>query len=156
MYTEKINPEETTEETNLSDALATIRQKWLNIVVKLNGKMRELSDLIDLQYEIYTRRQEAAEYHANLLNLIAKQSISYKKKYNECFKQYKEGSNVRYRSDKQIDQLIDGDLADTRYTIDLLQTHADYIRETVKTFDSMIFGIKQRIEIQNIINGGLA
>jgi hypothetical protein len=41
----------------------------------------------------------------------------------------------------------------SKLKLDILQTHVDFFRETTKTIDNMIFGVKHRLEIEDFKRG---
>ena len=65
---------------------------------------------------------------------------------------YKTQSQIRYSSEAAINAQIDADLKDDKYQIELLDNHAKYMLETIKTIDSVIYAINNRIRIEELIH----
>lgn len=123
------------------------RSKWKDTVVGMAKRMKSISDLAELQVDLYTYRQEAIEYYYNL-NLAV---IKLEKKYSKLKRRLVEELNdkdVRYGK-TDMNTIIDGAAADHKHHIELVKSQSSYLYETVKTIDNMIFGIKHRIEIEN-------
>ena len=103
------------------------RGKWKDKVVDMARRMKSMSELAELQVDLYTYRQEAIEYYYNL-NLAV---IKLEKKYSKLKRRLVEELNdkdVRYgKTDMNV--IVDGAAADHKH--------------------HMIFGIKHRIEIEN-------
>lgn len=123
------------------------RSLWKDKVIDMARRIKKISDLPELQVDLYTYRQEAIEYYYNL-NLA---SIKLEKKYSKLKGKLVEEFNnkdVRYAK-SDMSTLIDGASADHKHHIDLIKSHSSYFYETVKTIDSMIYGVKHRIDMEN-------
>ena len=78
-------------------------------------------------------------------------SKEYKKQYATRYNSYKVNSQIRYNSDTAINAQIASDLADVTYKLSLLENHAKYMQETIKTIDNLIYAISNRIRIEELI-----
>ena len=45
-------------------------------------------------------------------------------------------------------------MADFKYTMDIMESYTNYLSETMKTIDNMIYGINQRLKIEEFLNVG--
>ena len=136
----------------LEDYILTHQQQWSAIIADLNGKMKHFADLVDLQNVIYSRRQDALDYYFGMLSKISSRSRDYKLKYSQEHNYYKTQAQIRYSSEAAINAQIDSDLKDDKYQIELLDQHTKYMLETIKTIDSIIYAINNRIRIEELIN----
>ena len=136
----------------LEDYILTHQQQWSAIIADLNGKMKHFADLTDLQNVIYSRRQDALDYYFGMLSKISSLSRDYKLKYSQKYNYYKTQAQIRYSSEAAINAQIDSDLKDDKYQIELLDQHTKYMLETIKTIDSIIYAINNRIRIEELIN----
>ena len=136
----------------LEDYILTHQQQWSAIIADLNGKMKHFADLADLQNVIYSRRQDALDYYFGMLSKISSLSRDYKFKYSQKYNYYKTQAQIRYSSEAAINAQIDSDLKDDKYQIELLDQHTKYMLETIKTIDSIIYAINNRIRIEELIN----
>ena len=136
----------------LEDYILTHQQQWSAIIADLNGKMKHFADLADLQNVIYSRRQNALDYYFGMLSKISSLSRDYKLKYSQKYNYYKTQAQIRYSSEAAINAQIDSDLKDDKYQIELLDQHTKYMLETIKTIDSIIYAINNRIRIEELIN----
>ena len=142
-------------ETNLEEFIANKQAEWGNKIKELNEKFKTISTLSDLTTEIYTTRQDLQEYHKSMLMKCASLNREYKKKYAELYNSYKTTSQIKYTSDQAINAQIAAQLADFNYTMDLMNHHTNYIDETIKTVDNLIYGIKNRIDIEQLLTTGM-
>lgn len=145
---EEIKPAE-----SLEEYLATHQQQWSSLVTELNQKMKKFSDLPELQMTVYSSRQNALDYYFNLLSQVSSMSKEYKKQYATKYNAYKINSQIRYSSEASINAQIASDLSDYVHQITLIENHAKFMQETIKTIDNIIFGISNRIRIEEIIQG---
>lgn len=136
----------------LEDYILEHQQKWSSLITELNGKMKNFADLPDLQNVIYSKRQDSLDYYFGLLSKISYLSREYKFKYSQKYNYYKTQAQIRYSSEAAINAQIDADLKDEKYQIELLDQHAKYMLETIKTIDSIIYAINNRIRIEELIN----
>ena len=136
----------------LEDYILTHQQQWSAIIADLNGKMKHFADLVDLQNVIYSRRQDALDYYFGMLSKISSLSRDYKLKYSQKYNYYKTQAQITYSSEAAINAQIDSDLKDDKYQIELLDQHTKYMLETIKTIDSIIYAINNRIRIEELIN----
>ena len=130
------------------------QQRWSGIIAELNTKMKNFADLIDLQNVIYAKRQDATDYYFGILSKLSNLTRAYKANYSQKYNYYyyKTQAQIRYSSEAAINAQIDADLKDEKYQIEILDQHAKYISETIKTIDNLIYGISSRIRIEELIN----
>jgi hypothetical protein len=60
--------------------------------------------------------------------------------------------DYRY-SEKERQRFAEEKTSASKLKLDILQTHVDFFRETIKTIDNMIFGVKHRLEIEDFRRG---
>lgn len=142
-------------ETNLEEFIAKKQSYWSSKIKELNEKFKTIPSLSNLTTEIYTTRQDLQEYHKSMLMKCASLNREYKKKYAELYNSYKTTSQIKYTSDQAINAQIAAQLADFNYTMELMNHHSNYIEETIKTIDNLIYGIKSRIDIEQLLTAGM-
>ena len=139
--------------STLEDYISTHQKTWSVLVTEMNSKMKKFADLPDLQNVVYAKRQDALDYYFILLGKISSLVKDYKSKYAAKYNYYKVSSQIRSSSDAAINAQIDSDLGQEKYNIELLDNHAKYMQETIKTIDSIIYGINNRIRVEELISG---
>jgi glycogen debranching enzyme len=136
-----------TELEKIKERFIEERSIWKDKIVEMAKRIKSMSELPELQVDLYTYRQEAIEYYYNL-NLA---SIKLEKKYSKLKGKLVEEFNnkdVRYAK-SDMSTLVEGASADHKHHIDIIKSHSSYFYETVKTIDNMIYGIKHRIDMEN-------
>jgi hypothetical protein len=135
----------------LEEYILNHQQKWASLIADLNSKMKNFADLPDLQNVIYSRRQDALDYYFAMLSKISSLAKDYKFKYSQKYNYYKTQAQIRYSSEAAINAQIDSDLRDEKYQMELLEQHAKYMAETIKSVDNLIYAINNRIRIEELI-----
>ena len=149
MNTTEIQEENKALEEALEAKNAVFREK----VIALSSKMQNVRELPDLINVVYSERQVTLEYYHTILQHLSKLNREYKVEYAAKYNIFKAKSDIRYSSDTAINAQISAVLADYIYKIELLNNHAKYISETLKTIDDIIYGIQNRIRLQEILIG---
>lgn len=149
---EEIQQEPRYQET-YEDKLKAIQSKWVDKVKSLNEKMKSLATLESLLNEIYSERQNACDYYFSLLGILSKLSRKYKVEYASKYTYYKTQSQIRFSSDSSINTQIEADLEEIKSQISLVDNHAKYMQETIKTIDNLIYGVNNKIRVYELING---
>ncbi len=142
------------QEQTLEQYVLSQQQVWNTRIKDVNSKFKTIPALQEGLSEIYSLRQDLEEYHKQILYKCAGLSRDYKKRYAELYNSFKVNAQIKYNSDSAINAQIAAQLADFVYTMDLMSNHANFIEESLKTVDSLIFGIKHRIDIENLLKIG--
>lgn len=128
------------------------RSKWTNLLKSMASRFKEINDMNDVQIDIYSHRQEAVEHIHKLIVVFNK----IKKKYNTAFaasyEQLARNDDYRY-SEKEKIRFAEEKNGEIKFKMEMLQTQIDFFRETLKSIDNMIFGIKSRIDIEEYRRG---
>jgi len=152
--------EETTESektpTSSNEALyirfATEREDWSAKIGGYAHRLRDIYSVGDLLTDLYSQRQIAVEYSHTLMAHLTKINIIYREKRQERFEFYSRSYDLRLDKDMKY-EYIAKDLAVIVERREYLQNHLEYFRETVKTIDTMCFGIKHRISLEEYRRG---
>lgn len=148
------NTQQQNQPLTLAEKLTSLRQSWSQEVESLNNDMVKLPTLDKLLNVVYTKRQQAVELYTSTLTVLNKQVRLYKQKYAEVYNNFKLGTNgIRYSNESSIQTQCEASLISEKEIIDELKTFTDYMWETVKTIDSLMYGIQHKMKIYEIQNG---
>jgi len=107
---------------------------------------------VDVQVDLYSERQRAAEYMHQLMVLQSKLKKAWVAEYQKVYNNLLLDQDYRY-SEKEKQRIAEEKTSSAKLKLDILQTHVDFFRETTKTIDNMIFGVKHRLEIEDFKRG---
>ena len=128
------------------------RDEWTTRVKEMSDRMRDIYSVADLQVDLYSYRQVAVEYTHTLMTHLSKVNHKFRAQKIERWEHYTR--NYDLRMDKDPKELhIYVDIADINERREMLQNHLDFMRETVKSIDTMTFGIKYRIQLEEYKRG---
>ena len=139
----------------IDEMLTEQRAKWTKEIEDLNASMSNLVKVDELMNTVYSKRQSAVDYYYAMNNVILKQSKEYKASFNKMFNEIKiNGFNgMRFTSDQGIQRQVEVELQDKKELIDLLVSQNAFIKETIATIDNIIYAIKDKIKIKEMLNG---
>ena len=127
----------------------------MEAIEEMNGMLKTLPKTDELMNVLYVKRQKAVDAYYAMNALILKQTKLYKATYQTMFNSIKiNGYNgMRFSSDQAIARQIEVDTSAQKETIDLLTNHNNYIKDTIQTIDNLIYSIKYKVTIHELING---
>ena len=128
------------------------QSSWTQRISELSIRMRNIREIADVQVELFSDRQKLLERCHKLGQTLSKLNAEYRKrKRDQLIKRSDE--NLRYGANEKT-TLIDGDLAELRYMIDLVDGHISGLNGTEKTIDHALYGIKERIKLEDYLRNG--
>jgi hypothetical protein len=130
------------------------REEWTEKIRQLSIRMKNIKEVADVQVELYSNRQILLEMYSKLGQVMVKLNSKYRKDKAERLKFYSVSVQVKYGSNEKT-PLIEGDLVELKERIDLVDGQISFFNETIKTIDFMLYGVKDRIRLQEFLNGSL-
>ena len=158
-FDEFMNPQvetsdgEKSEKDTLEERFARERYEWGGKIKEMSGKLRKALDVAELMTEVYTERQRALEYYHYLISLLIKINKKYSQSFSAKYKFYRYESQERLPNDKLIQIRVNSEIADLKEKREVLENHSKFIDGTIKTIDNIIFGMKSRIDVEQIARG---
>ena len=147
-----VSPEE--KEENLESRFSRERLEWgakiKSMSINLKGNIEKVAEL---QASIYTERQLALEYYHYLISIMSKLNRSWNTQYSEKWKFYSYSGNERFPNETSKNMRINAELADLKEKRDKVDNHSKFVDNTIKTIDNLIYGLKTRVEIEQIKRG---
>jgi hypothetical protein len=123
------------------------RKKWSITIGGFSDKFREVYKLPELQVELYSNRQILVEYMYGLISLSGKMERELRQVKRSSYDKYTNKFDYKATSQER-ELLIDGDNAELLEKSHHIKSHIDFIRETIKGIDNMIYGINHRIKLE--------
>lgn len=128
------------------------REEWTEKIRTLSVRMKNIRELAEVQIELYSSRQMLLELSSKLGQVMVKLNSKYRKDKAERLKYYSESVQVKYGSNEKT-PLIDGDLSELKERMDMVDSQISFFNETMKTVDFMLYGVKDRIKLQEFLSG---
>ncbi len=128
------------------------RYEWKEKIQVISIHIKNIKTVAEAQVDLFSTRQTLLEYSYKLAQIISKLSTKERQTRAKKLKEYTESRDVRYGSNEKT-ALIEGDLADLTEKIELVEGHRKYIDQTVQTVDHMLYGIRQRIALEDYLRG---
>lgn len=137
---------------SISEEFEEERKKWKEIVLDMANRVNKLDQVAALQVDLYSSRQIIIERISKLYQYLSLYSSVYKSKKKELFIKYTVDSDIKLgQGEKNI--MVEGDLADLQKKINFIEHHIDYYKETVKNLDSMLYGVRNKLQIEQFLSG---
>ena len=140
-------------EETLHQRFARERVEWTNKIRSMSENMKDIYKVSELMTTIYTERQIAVEYYHLLLTILSKVIVKYRKQFAEKYDFYSWKSQKRFPNEKTKEIQILSDIGDLVEKKDELDTHLKFMNSTIGTIDNLIYGIKYKVEIEQISRG---
>ena len=153
IITEEWEKEEEKESLTIEQKFAKERLEWSQKIQDMSAQLKKVMALKELMVEIYTERQRSIEYFHYLMSLLNKVNIVYRKQYADKYEHYSFASQKRFPNESTKNNQILSEMKEIIVKKDALSNHAKFMEGTTKTIDSLIYGVKYRIEIEQISRG---
>jgi hypothetical protein len=135
----------------LESDLTSIEKIWNTDIENLAKRINnELKDCINLSAEAISIRQRLVDEKTNYYYKIYHNMPALKQLHKEKFEYYSLKYQIKTNGSEKL-KLIESDLAYHDAKMDLLQNHINFLSESIKTMDNIIYSIKNKIELYNII-----
>jgi len=128
------------------------REEWTGKINGMSARLKDIYEVADLQVDLYSQRQIAVDYTHTLMTHLTKINRIFRERKIERWEHYTR--NYDLRMDKDPKELhIYVDIADVVERKDFIQTHLEFMRETIRTIDNMCYGIKHRLALEEYKRG---
>lgn len=129
------------------------RKEWKEKIQVISLHLKNIQTVAQAQVDLFTVRQTLLEYSYKLAQIVTKLSTKERQTRAKKLKEYTESKDVRYGANEKT-TLIEGDLSELMGKMELVEGHRKYIDQTVQTVDHMLYGIRQRIALEDYLRGG--
>jgi len=139
-------------DTDFHKVFESERAEWREKIQVISLSLKNIRTVAEAQIELFSTRQILIEYSFKLASIISKLSSRERQERAKKLKEYQENKDVRYGSN-ETKILIEGDLAEITQKIELVEGHRKFMDQTVQTVDHMLYGIKQRVSLEEYLRG---
>lgn len=134
----------------VNDIFESERSEYTKILNGFSDRFKDIKNLPLLQVDLYSFRQKLVEYYSYLNSVLINVNNFYFEMYKKRNEYYTNSFSLKLKDDIK-DKYINLDIKEVYTKKELLQNHISFIKECISTIDKMIFGIKIRVDIENII-----
>lgn len=153
---ENINSENIEDKVlTLDDKFMKLQDHWVNIINEISDGLKDLFTMKDLQMRIYRDREILEKTICRCMATRVKAQREFAITQKRLFEQYKtDGVNgIRLSNDAQIWNMISLAKSDDEAVLELMDNNISFLKGTLKTLDSIIYALKDRLEIHKMIEG---
>ena len=127
---------------------------WSQKVLDISDSLKEskLQNISDIQAEAISNRQLVVDEISIYGAKIWREKQKIKKLEKSGFEFYATSYQVKTSGTEKV-KLINADLSDRQYIVDLYDEHVNHLREVAKHFDAINFGVKNKLQALNILGG---
>jgi hypothetical protein len=140
-------------EVDYSKLFSDERAEWKEKIQVLSLNLKSIGTVANAQVDLFSNRQILLEYSFKLAHIITKLSTKERVERSKKIKEYSERKDVKYGSN-ETKALVEGDISEILEKIDLVENHRKFIDQTIQTVDHMLYGIRQRIALEEYLRGG--
>jgi hypothetical protein len=140
------------EKTDFSKLFEKERAEWKENIQVIALQMKDIKTLAKAQVDLFSQRQILLEYSYKLASIISKLNSKLSTEKSKKLRDYSERSDIRYGANEKT-VLIEGDLTEITEKIDLVESHRKFIDQTIQTVDHMLYGVRQRISLEDYLRG---
>jgi hypothetical protein len=144
-------------ENESQDTLSSISKKFATRRVEISKeiyenveKLSNLKSLKDAQVNMLSLRQRLLEDNHTLLEHITMLKRKYRKLRAQEMENLTTNVQLRYQSNEKK-EVLDGKTANTREYLEVFENQSYFFIDSIKTIDSVIFGIKTRLDIEKTL-----
>jgi hypothetical protein len=140
-------------EDSLEERFSKERLSWSEKIAEMSKKMKDIFKVSELMTEIYTERQRAVEYHHYLISIFSQINRAYRTQWSARYDHYSYKSQKRFPNEKTKELQILSELTEITKKRDAIDNHIKFMNNTISTIDNLIYGIKYKVEIEQISRG---
>jgi len=136
----------------LSKRFTEEREQWKKTIADMSERLRDIYSVGSLLTDLYSQRQVALEYSHTLMSHLIRLNKILRAKKAERWLHYTQNYDLRLDKDPK-NLMVDVDLGPIIEQKEMVENHLNYMRETVKTVDTICYGVKYRISLEEFRRG---
>lgn len=138
------------EKTKISEKFQTRRSEVSEEIYSSIEKLTNIKSLKEVQVSMLSLRQRLLEDNHTLLENITTLRKKYRKEKAQALEDLSKNLQLRYQpTEKNV--IIDGRTSLTKEYLELFENQSSFFIDSIKTVDNVIFGIKNRIDIEKTL-----
>lgn len=131
--------------------LSQKREKWSENLMPLFEYLKETPTAVyEMQATALSYRHALNEEVAYFLNKLSKEMVVLRNFKKDKFIYYATGFGLKTNTGEK-NVLVDGDLSENERCVELLQTHIEFLRDSVKTIDNLQYAVRNRVMLMEYL-----
>ena len=136
----------------LEKQLDSEHKNWDSVLAKTSKQLRaDAKNLYIVDADITNYRQRTTSEIRTYALMIYKENKSLKPLVKARFEWYSTKYQIAIKNSGDKMRLIESDVAEIQYRIDLLDNHVDFLKGTGDNLKQMGYTVKNRLELLNIL-----
>lgn len=140
----------TSSKDKLAQKFKTRRGEVSSEIYENIEKLSNLKTLKDAQVNMLSLRQRLLEDNHTLLEHMTNLRKKYRDERGAEMERLSKNLQIRYQANEKT-VVIDSKTSNTKEYVDLFENQISFFNESIKTIDSVIFGIKTRLDIEKTL-----
>jgi len=128
------------------------RAEWTEKIKVYALHLKDIKTVATAQIDLFGARQVLLEYSFKLAKIYSKLNTRYKTEKAKKLREISENADYKYGSNEKT-MILDGLLSELVSKLELVEGHRKFIDQTVQTVDHMLYGIKQRVALEEYLRG---
>lgn len=126
------------------------KRKEINEDINMNvASLKDIKNITNIQINILSLRQRLIEENHELYEIFNSLQKKYREVKGKELQKLGEGQ-FQYRfQHNEKNSIIESNHSDLKYNMDIFENQINFYEGTIKTVDSILFGLKMRLEIEN-------
>lgn len=146
----KIEIIEEEEKIPLNEKFIIEQEKWLDTIKKHAKRLGQLKDINDLLMEIYVDRQILVDNKAKANYTKNQYEKILKTRKKDAYIKIKTQENIIIKYQQETTIFLDAEMAKVEEHYDFLLSYLEFLDNTIKTIDSLIFAIRNKINLEQL------
>jgi hypothetical protein len=136
----------------LEQQLETESKNWNYIMSDLSKKLKgKANDLYIVDADITNYKQIVTDEVRTYALMIYKENKMLKPMIKARFEYYETKYQLNVKNSGDRMKLIESDVANIKYKIDLIENHVEFLKETGSNLKQMGYTVKNRLELLNLL-----
>ena len=138
----------------IEERFAIQRREFSNEIMTSAQMLRNVREIVTAKVNFLSLRQRLLEEHHTIIENYNKQAKKYREAKSEELLNTSNNMQVRF-NEREKDKFIDGQprISQIKAAMDLLQNQSNFLSESIKTVDQVLFNLKVRIDVEKMLNG---
>jgi hypothetical protein len=136
--------------TKISEKFQARRKEVSSDIYDNIEKLSNLKTLKDAQVNMLSLRQRLLEDNHTLVEHITTLRRKFREEKSTEMENISKNLQLRYQSNEK-NVVIDGRTSSTKEYLEIFENQINFFNESIKTIDSIIFGIKTRLDIEKTL-----